>query len=282
MRKTLLALAVAFIIAPVSLAVRVHAEVLDSVTVTLACKNWTIRATGHGLSHPNAAIQYIWSVSEGGLGFGLVSMGVADALSLYPRQDETFMASITKPELIPPFDNVFGAFGTATLTTGAMTWNTVAITFAGTFECPSLNRCPLTQAQWRNRKNWPAARLVLGNPFPNPAPLVYDDAKARAILRRAPASDASIELAQQLIATKLNMFNGTPRVVADPSFGSPSGDILFFLVTDEADKLLENGRLPQHVDPVSSLGQQMAADTAILQSYNTGAFTTKAPDGTCQ
>ena len=78
------------------------------------------------------------------------------------------------------------------------------------------------------------------------------------------------------------MFNGTPRVVADPSFGSPSGDILFFLVTDEADKLLENGRLPQHVDPVSSLGQQMAADTAILQSYNTGAFTTKAPDGTCQ
>jgi hypothetical protein len=46
-----------------------------------------------------------------------------------------------------------------------------------------------------------------------------------------------------------------------------------FADSDEADGLLGGGRLPQHVDPASSLGQQMAADAAALASYTVWAFT---------
>ena len=49
-----------------------------------------------------------------------------------------------------------------------------------------------------------------------------------------------------------------------------------------ADFLLGTGRLPQHVDPASSLGQQMATEAAVLKSYNTGAFTPESPNDTCQ
>jgi hypothetical protein len=291
MRK-MLAFVVAFVVGTVGLAVRVHADVLDSVTVVVGCKNYTVKATGHGLSHPNAVVQYRWDIPTGGLGTGFGDLRVADMFPANPQQGGAFTTSTTKAEPIPPselvlFGNVIG-FGSATLITGAMTWNTVAITFIGnsptftsTFGCPSLNRCALTQARWRHRENWPVERLVLGNPFPNPAPFVYSDDRARAILRRVNAPhDASIELAQQLIAAKLNLFNGAPRIVHTDL--TPTGVAIMFLFTNDADFLLGNGRLPQHVDPASSLGQQMEADAAVLASYNTGALTTQNPDGTCQ
>jgi hypothetical protein len=263
----------------------------DQVTVVVGCKNYTVKAIGHGLIHPNAVVQYKWDIPTGGLGTGFGDLRVADMFPANPNQDGGFTASVTKAEPIPPselvlFGNVIG-FGSATLITGAMTWNTVAITFIGnsptftsTFGCPSLNRCPLTQDRWQHRETWPVERLVLGNPFLNPAPLVYSDDRALVILRSRRASDASIQLAQQLIAAKLNLFNGAPRIVHTDL--TPTGVAIMFLFTNDADFLLGNGRLPQHVDPASSWGQQMEADAAVLASYNTGALTTQNADGTCQ
>jgi hypothetical protein len=255
---------------------RAQAEVLDSATVSLSCNSYTITVAGHGLNQPNAAVQYRWGVAEGSPGVGITGMSVTDMLSVRPKvRDRTFMASATKPEPIPPFDNTFGPFGsngTATLTTGAMTWNTVAIAISGTFECPNLNRCALTQDYWRDHHRWPMRRLVLGNSFPGTT-LTYSDNEARAILHTPVGTDESIELARQLIAAKLNLFNGAPRIV-HTGFG-PSGDEILFVFTNDADQLLGSGQLPQQVDPASSLGQQMSADAAILESYNTGAFTTE-------
>ena len=254
---------------------RVQAEVLDSATVSLSCNSYTITVAGHGLNQPNAAVQYRWGVAEGSPGVGITGMSVTDMLSVKPKvRDRTFMASATKPEPIPPFDNTFspgGSNGTATLTTGAMTWNTVAIAISGTFECPSLNKCPLTQDYWRDNHRWPVRKLVLGNSF-FATPLTYNKNQARAILHTPVGTDESIELAHQLIAAKLNLFNGAPRLIHTGI--SPSGDEIIFLFTNDADQLLGSGQLPQHVDPASSLGQQMSVDAAILQSYNTGAFTT--------
>jgi hypothetical protein len=252
---------------------RVQADVLDSAKVSLSCNSYTITVAGHGLGQPNAAVQYHWIVAEGSLGVGITGMGVTDMLSVSPRVDQTFMASATKPDPIPPFDSQLISSGTATLTTGAMTWNTVAVTITGTFECPSLNKCPLTQNYWRDHGPWPVTRLVLGNSFPDTT-LSYSNQEARAILRTPAGTDESIELAHQLIAAKLNLFNGASRIV-HTGFGSPSGDEIMFLFTNDADQLLGSGQLPQHVDPASSLGQQMSADAAILESYNTGAFTTE-------
>jgi hypothetical protein len=255
---------------------RVQAEVLDSATVSLSCNSYTITVVGHGLNQPNAAVQYRWGVAEGSTGVGVTGMGVTDMLWVKPKvRDRTFMASATKPEPIPPFNNTFGPFGsngTATLTTGAMTWNTVAIAISGTFECPNLNKCPLTQDYWRDHHRWPMRRLVLGNSFPGTT-LTYSDNEARAILRTPVGTDESIELARQLIAAKLNLFNGAPRIV-HTGLGPPSGDEIIFIFTNDADQLLGSGQLPQQVDPASSLGQQMSADAAILESYNAGAFTT--------
>ncbi len=130
MRKALLAFVAAFVVATVSLAVRVHADVLDSVTVVVGCKNYTVKATGHGLIHPNAVVQYNWDIPTGGLGTGFGDLRVADMFPVNLQQGGTFTTSTTKAEPIPPselvlFGNSIG-FGTATLITGAMTWNTVA------------------------------------------------------------------------------------------------------------------------------------------------------------
>jgi hypothetical protein len=46
MRK-MLPFVVAFVLATVSLVVRVHADVLDSVTVVVGCKNYAVKAIGH-------------------------------------------------------------------------------------------------------------------------------------------------------------------------------------------------------------------------------------------
>jgi hypothetical protein len=64
--------------------------------------------------------------------------------------------------------------------------------------------------------------------------------------------------------------------------GLPGVQFLFYIVTLDGDAVLGSAPLPQHVDPASSLGQTMSEVAAELESYNSGALTTEAPDGTCQ
>jgi RHS repeat-associated protein len=74
--------------------------------------------------------------------------------------------------------------------------------------------------------------------------------------------DASLSLAHQLIAAKLNVANGAPR--------TPVGAILVL-----ADALLGAfpGKLPYGVRPATPTGQAMLATARVLDAYNSGRLT---------
>jgi len=90
----------------------------------------------------------------------------------------------------------------------------------------------------------------------------YTQAELLTILNTPSTGDASLILAKQLIAAKLNIAAG-----ADPTPISST-------ITD-ADSLLSmfSGKLPYHVPPPSIIGQMMVNDGNILDSYNSGRLT---------
>jgi hypothetical protein len=121
---------------------------------------------------------------------------------------------------------------------------------------PPTGQCPLTQGYWKNHPDaWPVTSLTLGSE-------TYTEAELLAILRTPVRGDASLILAHQLIAAKLNIANGS-----DPAPVSAT--------IADADSLLSGfaGKLPYHVRPSSATGQAMVGDAAILDTYNNGQLT---------
>jgi hypothetical protein len=90
----------------------------------------------------------------------------------------------------------------------------------------------------------------------------YNMTELLAILNTPGGGDASIILAKQLIAAKLNIANGS-----DPT---PVSSTL-----THADSLLSmfSGKLPYHVKPSSATGQMMVNDANTLYNYNNGLLT---------
>jgi hypothetical protein len=116
--------------------------------------------------------------------------------------------------------------------------------------------CPLTIGYWKNHPNaWPVHSLVLGSQ-------PYNMTELLAILNTPSRGDASIILAKQLIAAKLNIANGS-----DPT---PISSTI-----THADSLLSmfSGKLPYHVKPSSAIGQMMVSDANTLDNYNNGLLT---------
>jgi hypothetical protein len=118
---------------------------------------------------------------------------------------------------------------------------------------------PRTIGYWRNHEEkWPVSSLTLGCQ-------TYTKAECLAILRMSTGNggraDASLILAKQLIAAKLN--------VANQSFQWPT----ILPVIDQADALLctFSGRLPYNVRTSSASGQQMVNLAAQLDTYNNSA-----------
>jgi len=114
--------------------------------------------------------------------------------------------------------------------------------------------CPRTQGFWKNHTKWPAASLTLGCQS-------YTEAQCLALLNTSTSgrrADASLILAKQLIAAKLN--------VANNALNWP----LIVPVIQQADTLLCTfaGTLPYLVDPNSIAGQQMVALAALLDAFN--------------
>jgi hypothetical protein len=133
--------------------------------------------------------------------------------------------------------------------TASKTW-----TDAGVLECP------LSQGFWKTHpSDWPVNQLTLGSQS-------YSQAELLALLKAPVGSgknaDASLILATQLIATKLN--------IADGADASPISGI-----TIDADTLLSSyaNKLPYKVKPSSATGQAMTTDAAILRDYNEGVLT---------
>jgi hypothetical protein len=114
--------------------------------------------------------------------------------------------------------------------------------------------CPRTQGFWKNHTDWPVASLTLGCQN-------YTEAQCLVLLNLstpARTADASLILAKQLIAAKLN--------VANNALNWP----LIVPVIQQADALLctFTGALPYHVNPSSTAGQQMVALAALLDAFN--------------
>ena len=123
-------------------------------------------------------------------------------------------------------------------------------------EAPT-NRCPQGQGFWKNHTGaWPVTSLTLGSQS-------YTQAELLALSDTPPGGDASLILADQLIAAKLNLANGS-----DPTPISAT-------ITD-ADSLLSqfgSNRLPYNVQTSSAIGQQMVNDANVLDRYNNGDLT---------
>src|SRR5881296_459638 len=115
--------------------------------------------------------------------------------------------------------------------------------------------CPLTEDYWKNHPDaWPVNSLMLGSQ-------TYTKTELLNILNTPSGGDASLILADQLIAAKLNIANGS-----DPAPISST-------ITD-ADSLLSmfSGKLPYNVDPSTPIGQRMVKDARRLDRYNDGYY----------
>jgi YVTN family beta-propeller protein len=116
--------------------------------------------------------------------------------------------------------------------------------------------CPLGQGFWKNHPEaWPVSSLTLGSQS-------YTQDELLALFDTPPRGDASVILAHQLIAAKLNVANG-----ADPTPISAT--------ISDADRLLSGftGKLPYHVRPSSATGRAMINDATVLERYNNGQLT---------
>jgi hypothetical protein len=131
----------------------------------------------------------------------------------------------------------------------------------GAFELST--QCPLPQGYWKNNPDGWLTSVSLGDE-------TYNQAELLVILNTSTGTgkndDASLILADQLIAAKLNIANGS-----DPT---PISDTIA-----AADDLLATftGKLPHHVGPSSASGLQMTILAALLEQYNKGLLTGCTP-----
>ncbi len=116
--------------------------------------------------------------------------------------------------------------------------------------------CPRARGFWRaHLASWPVHSLKLGNE-------PYRRVSLRMLLMAPVQRDASLKLAHQLIAAKLNVAAGSdPTPVA--------------AAIADADTLLGAlcGRLPHRVRPPSPSGQAMLREARALEAYNNGLLT---------
>lgn len=127
--------------------------------------------------------------------------------------------------------------------------------------CAATPPCPKGQGFWKNTlQAWPTDSLTLGS---QTYTKTYTRAALIEILRLSEARDASLILADQLIAAKLNAAAGSEELPAI-SDAISTADALFSELA---------GRLPYRIRPQSPLGAQMVTLAATLGSYNNDALT---------
>jgi Bacterial Ig domain/Secretion system C-terminal sorting domain len=125
--------------------------------------------------------------------------------------------------------------------------------------------CPKLKGYWKNNPNaWPASAtpMLLGTQS-------YTKNQLLVILNTpvgtGPKADASLILAQQLIAAKLNVANGTQAPASVTGYIS------------SADALIGGNTIPMKVKPSTALGKMMTAVASSLESFNNGALSTGCP-----
>jgi hypothetical protein len=154
--------------------------------------------------------------------------------------------------------------GTATVILGDVAYNALHglyhyddIAFE-LFDCsaPPKKPCPLSHGFWKNHPGaWPADSLTLGDE-------TYSKAELLRLLKAPSRGDASIILAHQLIAAKLNIANGS-----DP------GPVQRTIADADAALAPFAGKLPYGVRPSSGSGRTMTSLAGVLDQYNNGRLT---------
>src|SRR6476620_453647 len=205
----------------------------------------------------------IWSVFDSnGVLWGTTQIDASSppSYSLYKLECTTAGAPASNPflsELIGNMPTTFdgNAIANLTLFTPATQTPTPTPTPTATATATSTPSgvCPLGQGYWKNHPNaWPVNTVMLGNQ-------TYTKAELLNILNNPGRGDASMILAVQLIAAKLNIANGSdPTPVAS--------------TITHADSLLSifTGKLSYKVKPSSAIGQMMVNDGNTLDNYISG------------
>jgi hypothetical protein len=171
------------------------------------------------------------------------SSGEAD-LWLYPNGPYNMYTITAVPPQGSPFVtfNVYDVAFTSDITV-------VVVLQFGT--PPPPNACPVSQGFWKNQAEfWPVTSLTLGGQ-------TYTKQELALLLRSPDRGDASLILAAQLIAAKLNI-----------AWGSNPDPIKDTITT--ADSLLSTypGKLPYNVKTSTEQGKKMVSAAELLDQYN--------------
>ena len=111
----------------------------------------------------------------------------------------------------------------------------------------------LTIGYWKNHADkWPVTSVTLGGG-------TISETQALAILNTPPRGDATIILAQQLIAAELNVQLGNTSSCVSSTIAA-------------ANSLLAANPVGSHLSTSSAAGQQAVALGSTLDSYNNGAL----------
>ncbi len=128
---------------------------------------------------------------------------------------------------------------------------------AGIDDTQIAETCTLSQGYWKNHASaWPSSCL----PMQLGTSVTYSKSQLLSILGTPTRGDASLSLADQLIAANLNICNGS-----DPS--------PVLAVIADANALIGAGSIPEHVRSNTTLGKKMVADAAILNQFNNRVLT---------
>ena len=89
----------------------------------------------------------------------------------------------------------------------------------------------------------------------------YTQAELLTILNTPSTGDASLILAKQLIAAKLNIANGSDPAPISSTIAHAESLLSMF-----------SGKLPYNVDPSTPIGRRMVRDANRLDRYNSGYY----------
>jgi hypothetical protein len=148
------------------------------------------------------------------------------------------------------YDVIFSEAATGTAVGG---FGTILRTVAGS----ESSTCPQTVGYWKHRPAlWPVDSLELGSES-------YSKEELRGILTTVDwKSDASLILAGELIAAKLNLANGSDPAPITGAIADADGRLSGF-----------SGKLPYNVSRKSETGSAMLNDAGTLRLYNAGELT---------
>jgi hypothetical protein len=188
-----------------------------------------------------------------------VNFGTQQLLGAGPSQFATMVGDLLVTQEGPGYlwrvhwNNSTSQFETTWLGPGWAQWEHVTFSSAGISNIPppDPNCIPRSQGYWKTHAAlWPVESLVLGSEN-------YTKAELLALLGSPSTKDASIILARQLIAAKLNA-----------AMGCDASSVAAVIV--DADTLFSahSGKLPYGVRPQSAEGQQMVNDGWLLDVYN--------------